>query len=215
MPDQGVKKQTLIVAIFLSFVCGFLAGAGFAIYKTAPSPSPPVGTHAGKAESQSGISGQQQKTIEDLEVQAAANPKDFQLWTQLGNTYYDANQPEKAIKAYTRSLELHTGDANLLTDLGVMYRSIGQPKKALEYFERAIALDPTHEPSRLNKGIVLMYDLHSPDKAIAAWEELLRIDPGAKTAGGESVRDLIKEVHNNREGAEGSTGKQDAQKETP
>ena len=104
-------------------------------------------------------------------------------------------------------MELHTGDANLLTDLGVMYRSIGQPKKALEYFDRAIALDPTHQPSRLNKGIVLMYDLHSPDKAIATWEELLRIDPEARTAGGDSVRDLIKEVKNEREGRQESTGK--------
>jgi tetratricopeptide (TPR) repeat protein len=214
MPDQGVKKQTLIVAVFLSFVCGFLAGAGFAIYKTAPSTSPPISTHAAKTESQSGISEQQKKTIEDLEVQVAANPKDFQLWTQLGNTYYDANQPEMAIKAYTRSLELHAGDANLLTDLGVMYRSIGQPKKALEYFEQAITLDPTHEPSRLNKGIVLMYDLHSPDKAIATWEELLRIDPEARTASGESVRDLIKEVKNEPEVTPNSTGKYDAQKET-
>jgi cytochrome c-type biogenesis protein CcmH/NrfG len=207
MPDQGFKKQTLIVAIFLSFVCGFLAGAGFAIYKTAPSSSPAVSTHAAKTESQSEISEQQKRTIEDLEVQVAANPNDFKLWAQLGNIYYDTNQPEKAIKAYTRSLELHAGDANLLTDLGVMYRSIGQPKKALEYFEQAIALDPTHEPSRLNKGIVLMYDLHSPDKAIATWEELLRINPEARTAGGESVRDLIKEVKKEPEGTPNSTGK--------
>jgi tetratricopeptide (TPR) repeat protein len=203
MPDQGVKKQTLIVAIFLSFVCGFLAGAGFAIYKTGPRTPPVLSTHTG---TDNGVSEQQKKTIEDLEVQVAATPNDFQLWTQLGNTYYDTNQPDKAIKAYTRSLELHTGDANLLTDLGVMYRSIGQPKKALEYFDRAIALDPKHQPSRLNKGIVLMYDLHNPDKAIATWEELLRIDPEARTAGGDSVRDLIKEVKNEREGRQGSTG---------
>ena len=205
MPDQGIKKQTLIVAIFLSFICGFLAGAGFAIYKTTPRTQPPLSTHTGKADS--GVSEQQAKTITDLEGQVAATPNDFQLWTQLGNIYYDTNQPDKAIKAYTRSLELHTGDANLLTDLGVMYRSIGQPKKALEYFDRAIALDPTHQPSRLNKGIVLMYDLHSPDKAIATWEELLRIDPEARTAGGDSVRDLIKEVKNEREGRQESTGK--------
>ena len=206
MPDQGVKRQTLIVAILLSFVCGFLAGAGFAIYKTTPPASPPVSAHTENTDSQSGISEQQKKTIQDLELQVAATPNDFQLWTQLGNTYYDANQPDKAIKAYTRSLELHAGNANLLTDLGVMYRSIGQPKKALEYFEQAIALDPTHEPSRLNKGIVLMYDLHSPDKAIATWEELLRMDPEARTAGGDSVRDLIQEVKNEREGKQKSTG---------
>ena len=213
MPDQGIKKQTLIVAIVLSFICGFLAGAGFAIYKSGPRTQPALSTHTGKTDN--GVSEQQARTIINLEEQAAANPKDFQVWTQLGNTYYDTNQPDKAIKAYTRSLELHTGDANLLTDLGVMYRSTGQPKKAIEYFDRAIALDPTHEPSRLNKGIVLMYDLHNPDKAIATWEDLLRIDPEARTAGGDSVRDLIKEVKNEQEGRQESTGQQAPQKETP
>ncbi len=193
MPDQGITKQTLILAILLSFVCGFLAGAGFAIHKTS-MPAIPVGTHTENAGEQGGIAEQQTKAISDLEVQVAATPNDFGLWTQLGNMYYDTSQPEKAIKAYTRSLELDKGDANLLTDLGVMYRSTGQPKKAIEFFDRAIALDPTHEQSRLNKGIVLMYDLHKPDQAIATWEELLRIDPEARTASGDSVRDFIKEI---------------------
>jgi cytochrome c-type biogenesis protein CcmH/NrfG len=202
MPDQGIKKQILIISILLSFICGFLAVAGFAIYKISPRATP-VSTHPENAASE--ISEQQTKAISNLEVQVAATPNDFGLWTQLGNMYYDTSQPEKAIKAYTRSLELDKGNANLLTDLGVMYRSTGQPQKAIEFFDRAIALDPTHEQSRLNKGIVLMYDLHKPDKAIATWEELLRIDPEARTASGDSVRDFIKEIQKDRGGMQEST----------
>jgi len=197
MPDQGIKRQTLILAILLSFICGFLAGAGFAIHKTGLHDTP-VSTPTGSAREKGGIAEQQTKAISDLEVQVTATPNDFQLWTQLGNLYYDTNQPEKAIKAYTRSLELHSGDANLLTDMGVMYRSSGQPIKAVEFFDQAIALNPTHEHSRLNKGIVLMYDLHKPDKAIATWEELLRINPETRTAGGDSVRNLIEEAKKDR-----------------
>jgi cytochrome c-type biogenesis protein CcmH/NrfG len=202
MPDQRTKRQTLIILISISFICGFLAGAGFAIYKIGPRATP-VSTHTGNTGGE--ISEQQAKTITNLETQAAATPNDFQLWTQLGNMYYDTSQAEKAIKAYTRSLELHSGDANLLTDLGVMYRSKGQSKKAIEFFDRAIALDPTHEHSRLNKGIVLMYDLHNPDKAIATWEELLRINPEARTASGDSVRDFIEEVKKERGDTQEST----------
>lgn len=197
MTDQGTKKQTLILAICISFICGFLAGAGFAIYKTGPGASS-LGTHVEGASDQHGISEQQAKSIANLEAQVAAAPDNFQLWTQLGNLYYDTNQQEKAIKAYTRSLELHAGDANLLTDLGVMYHGAGQPEKAIEFFDRAIALDPTHEPSRLNKGIVLMNDLHNPGKALEVWEELLRIDPDAKTANGESVREYVAEIKKER-----------------
>lgn len=200
MPDHGIKKQTLILSIVFSFVWGFLAGAWFTIHKIGNRTPPPV-KQVEKGSEKNGIPDQQAAAIANLEKEVAASPNNFQLWTQLGNLYYDTNQPDKAIKAYTRSLELHTGDANLLTDLGVMYRSAGQSKKAIEYFDRAIALDPTHQPSRLNKGIVLMYDLKEPEKAIAAWEELLRMDPGAMTASGDSVRDFVDQVKKERGGS--------------
>jgi cytochrome c-type biogenesis protein CcmH/NrfG len=200
MPDHGIKKQTLILSIVLSFALGFLAGAWFTIHKIGNRTPSPV-KQVEKGSEKNGIPDQQAAAIANLEKEVAASPNNFQLWTQLGNLYYDTNQPDKAIKAYTRSLELHTGDANLLTDLGVMYRSAGQSKKAIEYFDRAIALDPTHQPSRLNKGIVLMYDLKEPEKAIAVWEELLRMDPGAMTASGDSVRDFVEQVKKERGGS--------------
>jgi cytochrome c-type biogenesis protein CcmH/NrfG len=197
MPDHGIKKQTLILSILFSFVWGFLAGAGFAIHKIGNRTQLP-GKHIEKSSAKNGIPDQQAEAITSLEKEVAASPDNFQLWTQLGNLYYDTNQPDKAIKAYTRSLELHTGDANLLTDLGVMYRSAGQAKKSIEYFDKAIALDPAHQPSRLNKGIVLMYDLKEPDKAITVWEDLLRMDPEAMTASGDSVRDFVEQVKKER-----------------
>ena len=80
------------------------------------------------------------------------------------------------------------------TDLGVMYRRDGQPLKAIEAFDKAMTLDPLHEVSRFNKGIVLMYDLNDPKGAVAAWESLLAINPGAKAQNGQSLRDLIERV---------------------
>ena len=104
------------------------------------------------------------------------------------------DQPDKAIEAYTRSLALHPGDANLMTDLGVMYRNTGQKDKAIESFDKARQLDPKHEPSRLNKGIVLLFDMNDPAGAIASWEELLRINPEAKMTDGTSVREFIAQL---------------------
>jgi tetratricopeptide (TPR) repeat protein len=199
MAKQGTNKQTLIISILVSFICGFIAGSGFAIY-TSRSPSGIASTSSGSSGGQPGITDKQASEISSLESRLTSNPNNFELWTALGNMYYDTDQPEKAIKAYRRSLELHTGNANLLTDLGVMYRRIGQPHKAIEYFDRAMAMDPKHEPSRLNKGIVLVYDLHEPKKAIAVWEDLLRIDPDARTASGDTVRDLIQQVQNEQKG---------------
>ncbi|MGB3225434.1 MAG: tetratricopeptide repeat protein, partial [Desulforhopalus sp.] len=121
-------------------------------------------------------------------------PENFQSWVRLGHLYYDTDQPEKAIAAYNKSLELHSGDANLLTDLGVMYRRTEQPEKAIELFNRAIEKEPSHQPSRFNKGIVLMYDLNDPAGAIEAWEELLKINPDAQSADGQPIRAFVDQI---------------------
>jgi len=75
-----------------------------------------------------------------------------------------------------------------------MYRRTDRPEKAIEAFDKAIAMDPTHEISRLNKGIVLMYDRNDPDGAIESWENLLKINPNATTGNGDSVREFVDQV---------------------
>ena len=151
-------------------------------------------THPTTNSQQSSKDEERHQNILKLEAEVTANPEDFQSWRQLGNLYYDHNEPEKAIAAYSKSLEFHSGDANILTDLGVMYRRTKQPQKAIESFNKGIQMEPTHEPARFNKGIVLLYDLNKPGDAIATWEELLKINPEARTGNGESIRDFINNV---------------------
>jgi cytochrome c-type biogenesis protein CcmH/NrfG len=190
--NKSSKKDNFYVFIVLAFAAGFLCGAAFAVYKM-PSGSkmPPGSQTTTESQQSSNISDQELQAIVNLEAEVTANPEKFQAWTQLGNLYYDSDQPLKAIKAYSTSLQLHAGNANILTDLGVMYRRAKQPQKALESFEKAIAMDPTHEVSRLNKGIVLMYDLDDIPGAINAWEGLLTINPDAKAGNGDPIKDFI------------------------
>jgi tetratricopeptide (TPR) repeat protein len=75
-----------------------------------------------------------------------------------------------------------------------MYRNTGQKDKAIESFDKARELDARHEPSRLNKGIVLLFDMNDPAGAIASWEELLRLNPEAKMTDGTSVREFIEQL---------------------
>jgi len=184
------KKQTPVVTYFIIFILGFLTGVGFTIYKTSGTVS-----NAPTASSQQNSQDEERRqNILKMEAEVTANPEDFQSWRQLGNLYFDHNEAEKAIAAYTKSLEFHSGDANILTDLGVMYRRSKQPQKAIESFNKAIQMDPVHEPARFNKGIVLLYDLNKPTDAIASWEELLKINPQARTGNGESIRDFINNI---------------------
>ena len=72
-----------------------------------------------------------------------------------------------------------------------MYRRSGRPQKALESFDKAIALNPAHQVSRFNKGIVMIHDLKDIPGGIAAWEELLKINPLAMAPNGQSVDELV------------------------
>jgi cytochrome c-type biogenesis protein CcmH/NrfG len=189
----GSKNQYIIYSLI--FIIGFISGVAFSVYKgNLPGPGQ-TAPGSGEAQGQApGQTAEMRQAILTLEAEVTKNPQNYQAWTHLGNLYYDADQPEKAIAAYSKSLELHQGDANILTDLGVMYRQARQPKKAVEQFDRAMREDPTHLPSRYNKGIVLLYDLQDPQGAIASWQEMLAIDPKAKAGTGESIRDLIDRV---------------------
>ena len=124
----------------------------FTVYKGKFTGSAPTSSAVVQPQSQDNTS---EQAIRDLEAEVAAHPDNFENWIRLGHLYYDTDQPEKAIAAYTKSLEFHSGDANLLTDLGVMYRRTKQPEKAIELFDQAIKKDPSHLPSKFNKGIVL------------------------------------------------------------
>ena len=200
--QQSVTKQTLYTTVFIVFIAGFLAGVGFTVYKmdSPTAPASPQGAGAAKP----AISGQQNQAILNLEAEVTANPQNFNSWTQLGHLYFDTDQYQKAIAAYNKSLELHSGDANLWTDLGVMYRRAGDSAKAIECFDKAMAMDSSHEPSRLNKGIVLYYDFNKTDEAVAAWETVLQINPSAALANGTPLRDFIDQAREEQKTNSGS-----------
>ena len=129
-----------------------------------------------------------------LEKETAANPDNVEGWIQLGNLYFDNDNFDGAIGAYEKALALTPGNADVWTDLGVMYRRKDQPQKAVEAFDQAIKVDPRHQTCRFNKGVVLLHDLKDMPGAIAAWEELIRINPVATTPSGQSVDELVQQL---------------------
>jgi tetratricopeptide (TPR) repeat protein len=101
---------------------------------------------------------------------------------------------DDAIAAYEKALALDPENANVWTDLGVMYRRQGDPKKAVNAFDQAIGIDPQHEISRFNKGIVLFHDIKDEKGALDAWESLLAVNPDAKSPSGQTVRSLVDHI---------------------
>jgi tetratricopeptide (TPR) repeat protein len=89
---------------------------------------------------------------------------------------------------------LNPNNADVTTDLGVMYRRTGQPQKAIEAFDKAAKIDPGHETALFNKGIVLMHDLNDLERAVKAWEELVKRNPAATSPTGQPVKNLVEKL---------------------
>ncbi len=185
--EKSGSNRILIIAV--AFICGFLAGVGFTVFKL-DGLSPKAQTQQAAAPAGQ-IDPQQAEAITSLEQKVTATPEDYKSWITLGHLYFDTNQPQKAVSAYTNSLKYHEGDADLYTDLGIMYRRSGQPQKAIESFDKARSLDALHIHSRLNKGIVLYYDLKDTKGAIESWKEVLKIDPETKLGDGSYLKDAV------------------------
>jgi cytochrome c-type biogenesis protein CcmH/NrfG len=202
-----IKKETLLIAIAISLCLGFLAGTIFSVYKLGPAKTSANQSGQGSEQQGSSLNKEQIQAITTLEAEVEKNHGNGEAWTRLGNLYFDTNQPQKAITAYIHALNLVPANADILTDLGIMYKSNKQPDKALESFDKAIQTNPRHEPARLNKGVVLLFDLGRTAEAIEAWKELLAVNPNATTANGQSVRDLIADVIKETGGTEKQTPK--------
>ncbi len=178
----------VLVALFLGFLGGLVYSA-FMFEKGLPLQT--LGQPQQAIEDQ-GAGSESTERIEALEIKASLNPKNVEAWVQLGNLYFDNNMHEKAISAYKKSLELYPNNADVWTDIGVMYRRSARPFKAIEAFDKAMAVDPEHETSHFNKGIVFMYDLGEPEKAISVWEDLLTKNPTYIISNGESLLEIVK-----------------------
>ncbi|MEW6228470.1 MAG: tetratricopeptide repeat protein [Bacillota bacterium] len=184
VPEAVIKRQTVVWIAAAMFVAGFFSGVVLTVYKTSSQ-------HPMPAASNMPVTPKTQDHIASLEAEANRNPQDAAGWIQLGNACFDADLPDKAIAAYETALKIDENNSNVWTDLGVMYRRKGQFDMAIAAFDKAASIDPKHEPSLFNKGIVLMHDKNDIPGAIAVWEKLLAINPLATAPGGKSVDELI------------------------
>ena len=185
-----MKKETVILLVVIAFLVGFIAGATVAILKgtigtrkTAlvqkPQMAPPGAPVQAPLARDSIEDASQIKTLKEI---VKKDPKNLAAWVELGNLYFDTDQPKEAIEAYSQYLAVKPGNPDVRTDMGIMYRKLGQFDRAIEEFRKATQSDPKHVNSRYNIGLVLLHDKQDIKGAIKAWEEYLKVDPNSEKA---------------------------------
>ena len=172
-----MRKETWLF-VGVALIIGILAGA--LIVNKMKKPSGEEGSSAAPGAALPTVNAQQQ--ISMLQGIVAKDPGNRNAWIQLGNQYFDSQQPMKAVEAYGKALAINGNDPDVLTDQGVMFRQLGWYDRAVDNFVKANQIDPTHAQSLYNLGVVYLYDLKDVAKARAAWEKFLTIVPSGPGA---------------------------------
>jgi len=107
-------------------------------------------------------------------------------YNQLGNVYRQIGQPNKAIDAFLKGLQVSPSTVQIHTNLGTLYRDIGQLDKAREVYMQGLELysSGSTPPAALlnNLGLVEM-DLGHYGEAVKLLEKALLILRGSSSTG--------------------------------
>lgn len=127
---------------------------------------------------------------------SAEDPQNADILSEIGNTYYDLGEYDKAVDSYRKSLEIRPRNPNVETDMATCIHYLGRHDEALSLLNNVLKYRPDFAPALYNKGIVLIYGIKDPDRGIAAWEELLKQDlaPARKAELEKSIRELKSSV---------------------
>lgn len=128
------------------------------------------------------LSREKLQLIDELRKKATSKDGTAEAWKELGNVYFDTDQPEQAIMAYERVLALKPDDVDTLNDRGAMYRQKGDFQQALADFEKAFSIDPHNLESLYNGGYVCAFDLNNIPKALVLWRRYLEQETASETA---------------------------------
>jgi tetratricopeptide (TPR) repeat protein len=82
------------------------------------------------------------------------HPKNARLYLNLGNTYYEKGQIEKAVEQYRKAIEINKDYAVAYGNIGSAYLHMKKPDEAEEYLEKAIGIKHNYPIAHYNLGIV-------------------------------------------------------------
>jgi tetratricopeptide (TPR) repeat protein len=176
-----MKAESIVFAV-AGMCFGVILGWVIAVQQGSarPAVAPAATTAAGSGnEQQQPPPPLDEARVRDLTAAFENDPKNADAAVQLGNTYFDAERYQDAIKWYSTALSITPGNPDASTDLGVSYYYTGQTDKALEQFDVSLKIDPRHTKTLLNQGIVRAFGKQDLAGAAESWKRVVELAPNS------------------------------------
>ena len=130
------------------------------------------------------------KRLASLIRMSTEDPQNADILNEIGNTYYDLGEYDKAIDSYRKSLEIRPGNPYVETDLATCLHYLSRHDEALLILNNVLKYQPDFPAALYNKGVVLIHGKEDLQNGIAVWEELLKqdLDPARRAEIEQSIR---------------------------
>ncbi len=191
------QPRQLLVMCAVCLVLGFLAGYFLRGSASAPAPAlsaaaQETGPSSHAMSEDTGPTTQQTPketpTLDDLKRMAdkkaapileklKSDPKNPQLWNQVGLIYKSAHQFKEAAGYFEKSLQYDPKDLGVRADYASCLYYTGDVDGALAQLNQSLTYDPKHAGTLMNIGIIKWRGKNDVDGAVAAWEKLLQYHP--------------------------------------
>jgi len=195
-----------VICLLIGVVVGYLVrGSAPVSSATAPQPAAAAAVAAGDTQQMPSLDDMKRmadKQAEPLLEKLKTDPRNPDLLNQVGNIYRMTHQFQLAASYYRKSLDANPANVGPRTDLASCLYYQGDVDGAIAQLEKSLTYDPKHAGTLLNLGLIRWKRKGDTAGAIAAWNQLLKSNPGFKDK--EVVEKLIAEVkaHGNKKTAQ-------------
>jgi cytochrome c-type biogenesis protein CcmH/NrfG len=175
-----MKRESIVFALsgtVFGVLVGWIIGSQQVPQGTAAPAATPVAAAAPASPSAPAPPPLDAARAAALERQAAAEPSNATVRTDLGNLYFDAERFDQAIPWYEAALKLDPKNVSVSTDLAVGYYYTNQIDRALAQIERSLTIEPKHVKTLLNQGIIRAFGKQDLAGAAQSWEQVVAIAP--------------------------------------
>ncbi len=129
--------------------------------------------------------GEYRAAIPVLRRFSATQPRLAGPFINLGIAYARTGEPQAALAALDKALELNAASAAAQLQRGILYRQLGDFQTSLAAYEQALSLNPDYALAHRNIGILYDLYLQQPALALTHYKRYLSLSGGAdKTVNG-------------------------------